>query len=164
MDLLLGAGGWLQVMFTVMLFASLAIGIAGAYVIKARSPQRYARLNSTWATASPERPLRAFARTHASPKGRLTCQPTAPSTCAVATARWGRSACLVQSRFGFSVADPVTLGGEFDQNLRVTDGAGRHYLVKISAVVDSEGATATWPREHPAASGGHGTRVGRCRG
>src|SRR5882757_1306022 len=47
MDLLLGAGGWLQVMFTVMLFASLAIGIAGAYAIKARSPQRYARLNST---------------------------------------------------------------------------------------------------------------------
>jgi len=51
---------------------------------------------------------------------------------------------LVESRFGLSVADPVTLGGEFDQNLRVTDGAGRHYLVKISAVVDSEGATATW--------------------
>jgi hypothetical protein len=34
-------------MFTAMLFASLAIGIAGAYVIKFRSPQRYAQLNST---------------------------------------------------------------------------------------------------------------------
>jgi amino acid transporter len=47
MDVLLGAGGWLQVVFTAMLFASLVIGIAGAYVIKFRSPQRYERLNST---------------------------------------------------------------------------------------------------------------------
>jgi amino acid transporter len=47
MDVLLGAGGWLQVTFTVMLFASLVLGIAGAYVIKVRSPQRYAQLSST---------------------------------------------------------------------------------------------------------------------
>jgi amino acid transporter len=47
MDVLLGGGGWLQVSFTTMLFASLAIGIIGAYVIKARSPQRYAQLSST---------------------------------------------------------------------------------------------------------------------
>ena len=47
MDVLLGGGGWLQITFTVMLFASLAIGIIGAYIIKARSPQRYAQLNST---------------------------------------------------------------------------------------------------------------------
>jgi hypothetical protein len=47
MDVLLGAGGWLQVTFTAMLFASLAIGIVGAYIIKARSPQRYAQLGST---------------------------------------------------------------------------------------------------------------------
>lgn len=47
MDVLLGGGGWLQTIFTTMLFASLAIGIIGAYVIKARSPQRYAQLSST---------------------------------------------------------------------------------------------------------------------
>jgi amino acid transporter len=47
MDVLLGGGGWLQISFTAMLFASLAIGIIGAYVIKARSPQRYELLNST---------------------------------------------------------------------------------------------------------------------
>ncbi|UXA18120.1 APC family permease [Mycobacterium sp. SMC-4] len=47
MDVLLGGGGWLQTIFTIMLFASLAIGIVGAYLIKARSPQRYAQLNST---------------------------------------------------------------------------------------------------------------------
>lgn len=47
MDVLLGGGGWLQFTFTAMLFASLAIGVIGAYVIKARSPQRYAQLNST---------------------------------------------------------------------------------------------------------------------
>jgi amino acid transporter len=47
MDVLLGGGGWLQVTFTTLLFASLAIGIIGAYVIKFRSPQRYAELNST---------------------------------------------------------------------------------------------------------------------
>jgi amino acid transporter len=47
MDLLLGGGGWLQFTFTVMLFASLAIGVIGAYVIKFRSPQRYEQLNST---------------------------------------------------------------------------------------------------------------------
>ena len=47
MDVLLGGGGWLQFTFEVMLFASLAIGVIGAYVIKARSPQRYAQLNST---------------------------------------------------------------------------------------------------------------------
>ena len=47
MDVLLGGGGWLQITFTAMLFASLAIGVIGAYVIKARSPQRYAQLNST---------------------------------------------------------------------------------------------------------------------
>ncbi|HEV7419781.1 MAG TPA: aminotransferase class III-fold pyridoxal phosphate-dependent enzyme [Mycobacterium sp.] len=51
---------------------------------------------------------------------------------------------LVQSRFGLSVTDPLTLGGEFDQNLRVTDDTGCHYLVKISALVDSDQATATW--------------------
>ena len=47
MDVLLGGGGWLQFTFTVMLFASLAVGIVGAYIIKARSPQRYEQLNST---------------------------------------------------------------------------------------------------------------------
>jgi amino acid transporter len=47
MDVLLGGGGWLQITFTTLLFASLAIGIIGAYVIKARSPQQYAQLNST---------------------------------------------------------------------------------------------------------------------
>jgi amino acid transporter len=47
MDVLLGGGGWLQFTFTVMLFASLAIGVIGAYVIKVRSPQRYEQLNST---------------------------------------------------------------------------------------------------------------------
>ncbi|BBX49223.1 APC family permease [Mycolicibacterium poriferae] len=47
MDVLLGGGGWLQTIFTTMLFASLAIGIIGAYLIKARSPQRYAQLSST---------------------------------------------------------------------------------------------------------------------
>lgn len=47
MDVLLGGGGWLQTIFTIMLFASLAIGIIGAYIIKARSPQRYEQLNST---------------------------------------------------------------------------------------------------------------------
>ncbi|OMB95330.1 hypothetical protein A5733_13140 [Mycobacterium sp. NS-7484] len=47
MDLLLGGGGWLQFTFTTMLFASLAIGVIGAYVIKVRSPERYAQLNST---------------------------------------------------------------------------------------------------------------------
>ncbi len=48
MDVLLGGGGWLQFTFTVMLFASLAIGVIGAYVIKARSPpQRYEQLSST---------------------------------------------------------------------------------------------------------------------
>lgn len=47
MDVLLGGGGWLQISFTVMLFASLIVGIVGAYIIKARSPQRYAQLNST---------------------------------------------------------------------------------------------------------------------
>jgi amino acid transporter len=47
MDVLLGGGGWLQISFTVMLFASLIVGVIGAYIIKARSPQRYAQLNST---------------------------------------------------------------------------------------------------------------------
>lgn len=47
MDVLLGGGGWLQITFTTMLFASLAIGIIGAYLIRARSPRRYAELNST---------------------------------------------------------------------------------------------------------------------
>ncbi|MGV0806591.1 APC family permease [Mycolicibacterium setense] len=47
MDVLLGGGGWLQTTFTTMLFASVAIGIIGAYIIKLRSPQRYAQLNST---------------------------------------------------------------------------------------------------------------------
>jgi amino acid transporter len=47
MDLLLGGGGWLQATFTTLLFLSLAIGVVGAYVIKVRSPQRYAQLNST---------------------------------------------------------------------------------------------------------------------
>jgi len=47
MDVLLGGGGWLQFTFTAMLFASLAIGVIGAYVIKARSPHRYEQLNST---------------------------------------------------------------------------------------------------------------------
>ena len=47
MDVLLGGGGWLQFTFTAMLFASLAIGVIGAYVIKARSPHRYEQLSST---------------------------------------------------------------------------------------------------------------------
>jgi amino acid transporter len=47
MDVLLGAGGWLQVAFTTMLFLSLIIGVVGAYVIKHRSPERYAALAST---------------------------------------------------------------------------------------------------------------------
>lgn len=47
MDVLLGGGGWLQTIFTTMLFAALAIGIIGAYIIKYRSPQQYAQLNST---------------------------------------------------------------------------------------------------------------------
>ncbi|MCG7596767.1 APC family permease [Mycobacterium sp. PSTR-4-N] len=47
MDVLLGGGGWLQITFTTMLFASLIIGVIGAYVIRARSPRRYAELNST---------------------------------------------------------------------------------------------------------------------
>ncbi len=47
MDVLLGGGGWLQISFTAMLFASLAVGIIGAYIIKARSPHRYEQLNST---------------------------------------------------------------------------------------------------------------------
>ncbi|WP_422745737.1 APC family permease [Mycobacterium sp. WMMD1722] len=47
MDVLLGGGGWLQTSFTFMLFASLAIGVIGAYVIKFRAPHRYAQLNST---------------------------------------------------------------------------------------------------------------------
>ena len=47
MDVLLGGGGWLQFTFTAMLFASLAIGVIGAYVIKFRSPHRYEQLNST---------------------------------------------------------------------------------------------------------------------
>jgi amino acid transporter len=47
MDVLLGVGGWLRTLFTVMLFASLAIGVIGAYVIKYRSPERYELLNST---------------------------------------------------------------------------------------------------------------------
>src|SRR3979411_1286396 len=51
---------------------------------------------------------------------------------------------LVQRGFGLSVIDPITLGGEFDQNLRVTDHAGRHYLVKISALFDTDLTTATW--------------------
>jgi len=51
---------------------------------------------------------------------------------------------LVRTRFGLSVSDPITLGGEFDQNLRVTDDAGCHYLVKISALVDTDPATASW--------------------
>lgn len=51
---------------------------------------------------------------------------------------------LLRSRFGLSVADPITLGGEFDQNLRVTDDVGRHYLVKISALFDTDAATADW--------------------
>jgi 4-aminobutyrate aminotransferase-like enzyme/Ser/Thr protein kinase RdoA (MazF antagonist) len=56
----------------------------------------------------------------------------------------GEVLALVQSRFGLSVTDPITLGGEFDQNLRVTDHAGRHYLVKISALFDTDLTTATW--------------------
>jgi 4-aminobutyrate aminotransferase-like enzyme/Ser/Thr protein kinase RdoA (MazF antagonist) len=51
---------------------------------------------------------------------------------------------LVHSRFGMSVTDPIPLGGEFDQNLRVTDHSGRHYLVKISALFDTDQATASW--------------------
>lgn len=47
MDVLLGGGGWLQITFTTLLFASLAIGVIGAYVIRARAPQQYAQLNST---------------------------------------------------------------------------------------------------------------------
>jgi 4-aminobutyrate aminotransferase-like enzyme/Ser/Thr protein kinase RdoA (MazF antagonist) len=51
---------------------------------------------------------------------------------------------LVHARFGLCVTDPIPLGGEFDQNLRVTDDAGRHYLVKISALCDTDHATASW--------------------
>lgn len=51
---------------------------------------------------------------------------------------------LIRSRFGLSVADPMTLGGEFDQNLRVTDDAGSHYLVKVSALFDTDATTAAW--------------------
>jgi 4-aminobutyrate aminotransferase-like enzyme/Ser/Thr protein kinase RdoA (MazF antagonist) len=51
---------------------------------------------------------------------------------------------LVHAEFGLTVTDPLSLGGEFDQNLRVTDNAGRHYLVKISALFDTDAATAAW--------------------
>jgi 4-aminobutyrate aminotransferase-like enzyme/Ser/Thr protein kinase RdoA (MazF antagonist) len=51
---------------------------------------------------------------------------------------------LVHERFGLRVTDPLSLGGEFDQNLRVTDASGEHYLVKISALGDTAPATADW--------------------
>ncbi|WP_199253925.1 aminotransferase class III-fold pyridoxal phosphate-dependent enzyme [Mycolicibacterium mengxianglii] len=51
---------------------------------------------------------------------------------------------VVSSAFGLAVSHPVTLGGEFDQNLRVTDPTGRHYLVKVSALPDAGPSTADW--------------------
>ncbi|MET0453548.1 MAG: aminotransferase class III-fold pyridoxal phosphate-dependent enzyme [Mycobacterium sp.] len=51
---------------------------------------------------------------------------------------------VVRAEFGLAVSDPVTLGGEFDQNLRVTDPTGGHYLVKVAALPDDESADATW--------------------
>lgn len=51
---------------------------------------------------------------------------------------------VVRAEFGLLVADPVTLGGEFDQNLRVTDPAGGHYLVKVTTLPDGDPTTATW--------------------
>jgi 4-aminobutyrate aminotransferase-like enzyme/Ser/Thr protein kinase RdoA (MazF antagonist) len=54
---------------------------------------------------------------------------------------------LVHHAFGLAVGDAVTLGGEFDQNLRVTAGDGRHYLVKISTLPDTDLATATWHQQ-----------------
>lgn len=51
---------------------------------------------------------------------------------------------LVRERFGLRVTDPLTLGGEFDQNLRVTDTTGEHYLVKISTLGDTAPSTADW--------------------
>jgi 4-aminobutyrate aminotransferase-like enzyme/Ser/Thr protein kinase RdoA (MazF antagonist) len=51
---------------------------------------------------------------------------------------------VVSAEFGLTVNDPVTLGGEFDQNLRVTDPVGEHYLVKVSALPDTGPPTAAW--------------------
>ena len=51
---------------------------------------------------------------------------------------------VIATAFGLTVSDPVTLGGEFDQNLRVTDPLGRHYLVKVSALPDADPTTAAW--------------------
>lgn len=51
---------------------------------------------------------------------------------------------VIATAFGLTVSDPVTLGGEFDQNLRVTDPMGRHYLVKVSALPDADPTTADW--------------------
>ncbi|MGE0218637.1 aminotransferase class III-fold pyridoxal phosphate-dependent enzyme [Mycolicibacterium sp.] len=51
---------------------------------------------------------------------------------------------LVHDRFGLAVGEPITLGGEFDQNLRVSDATGEHYLVKISTLVDADTSTARW--------------------
>lgn len=49
MDTLLGGNvdPALQIFFTTMLFAPLVIGLIGAMIIKVRSPEKYARLNST---------------------------------------------------------------------------------------------------------------------
>lgn len=51
---------------------------------------------------------------------------------------------VVRAEFGLAVTDPVTLGGEFDQNLRVTDAVGGHYLVKVTTLPDSDPSTAAW--------------------
>ena len=51
---------------------------------------------------------------------------------------------LVGDAFGLTVGDAVTLGGEFDQNLRVTTADGDHHLVKISTLPDDGLTTAAW--------------------
>jgi 4-aminobutyrate aminotransferase-like enzyme/Ser/Thr protein kinase RdoA (MazF antagonist) len=51
---------------------------------------------------------------------------------------------VVSTAFGLSLVDPITLGGEFDQNLRVTDPTGGHYLVKVSELSDTDPNTAVW--------------------
>lgn len=51
---------------------------------------------------------------------------------------------VVRAEFGLAVDDPITLGGEFDQNLRVTDALGGHYLVKVTTLPDSDPSTAAW--------------------
>ncbi|WP_319453747.1 MULTISPECIES: aminotransferase class III-fold pyridoxal phosphate-dependent enzyme [unclassified Mycobacterium] len=54
---------------------------------------------------------------------------------------------LVHTMFGLEVSDAVTLGGEFDQNLRVTGVDGGHYLIKVSTLPDTDLETATWHQQ-----------------